>query len=1249
MMYTADEKLVSQTLAGDRDAFGVLVHKYQDMVYTYAFQKVRNEADSQDITQEVFLKAFRHLQKLRHPHLFRSWLYTIMSNECKRWLERVTKKRRREIALERVANDSLQIQPEHTVPTEGWEVDLEQAMSALPDESRIVVSMFYMGDYSLKEISEFLGISVNTVKSKLRRARLKLGSALSEHYGRFVKSRKLKGGFLMQCMEQIRHIPSPTMGFTWSSATIGKTLFSLITALCVLIGLIAGRSDAPNVSSRNQIGLLQSDTSRRPIEVTLFTPDHYVTRPTVSGIPSPLGIHPLAASNRESTEQSRNSIGLGSDSGNGGIKNATPQLPAVSASNEDEILTYSGRVVDAVGAPVGDAKLRYVLKSYRLEGDANFEYFTYPEPRFETHTGMDGEFRFEVSPTKSRSMLFNFKNMFNRLHITVTHPDHSIWWREFPFQSTADVEIQLEAPRIITGKVMNGAGNPIKNAKVLIQSLLRGDPAIGERGDSLTHHALPKPIKTDRNGKFVLRGLPQDMKISLNVQASGYAKEVRNSVPVSAKNLEIRLKREGRIEGRITYAGTGKAVRGATVSMQGIHPTVGWGQTQVNWWRGKYRLKNVAPGTHSLYLYNLPKGWTALSKEFITVAEGETVSNVDFTLIRSGFITGRVTDQDSNEPIAHHPIRLNDAARPVRSQVGVHHTNTDETGAYHFDAAPGQAVVHTNTPAGYQDIEWTEGLDIGQVNRRVDVVEGETVTADFQFSKGIKLTGRLVDEVGKPVAGARITNVQMRLKNYGTSDETGKFTVGGLRVGRKVGLKAVHSGLRLRGTVEIEVQPNIPVEIRMKRYQRIAVSGRVVDRDGKPMRLANIHLIHWDHQRGIGADTIVAVTDDDGRFQNISLIVGDSYEINVKLDGYRNAETDQFTATAEMNQFADFILLPAGGQFFIEGRVTDNSGEPVRGVQLSISQAGQHWSNRTDENGNYRIEGLSMAVVAALHIFHPAYPDYEVRILETNRRHDFKLVKSHAYLAGKVLDPHGKPIERARVMIGGEETPFSGYRYPVAHTNVHGEFDLLNIKGPAVSMGVYHKKYRKTFKDIAVNQRNLVFTLTPADVRPGATPAQQLQRSYAASAAKRFKTLVNQPAPELVVAEWLSGSPTAIGDLKGKTIVLHFWNLSRDHVRQIRLLNFLQEVYQNKGLVCIAICPATADVEEIRQHIAEQLLSYSIGLDRATAVVGAKGETFDRYAIGWGTRFVLINTSGKITGDAWAHDLEAKIQHLLLD
>ena len=65
--------------------------------------------------------------------------------------------------------------------------------------------MFYMGDCSLKEIAEFLGVSVNTVRGKLHRARRQLGSALSEHYGKLLKSHKLRR-FLMQMMEQFRHV-----------------------------------------------------------------------------------------------------------------------------------------------------------------------------------------------------------------------------------------------------------------------------------------------------------------------------------------------------------------------------------------------------------------------------------------------------------------------------------------------------------------------------------------------------------------------------------------------------------------------------------------------------------------------------------------------------------------------------------------------------------------------------------------------------------------------------------------------------------------------------------------------------------------------------------------------------------------------------------------------------------------------------------------------------------------------------------
>ena len=350
-MQSPDEKLVSQTLAGDRDAFGVLVHKYQNMVYTYAFQKVRNEADSQDIAQEVFLRAYRHLCKLRHPHRFRSWLYTIMSNECNRWLARATETRRREIALEDASDDALQVEPAHAVPTEGWRVDLERAIAALPDDNRVAVSMFYMGDCSLKEISEFLGVSVNTARGKLHRARQQLGSAMSEHYGRFVKSHKLKGGFLMQLMEQVRHIPSPTMGFTWSSTTVSKALFSLITALCVLVGLIGARDTAPTASAGNQFELPASDTSGwMPVVFLASSPSR--TRSSITGIPSPTGQHPLAVTNRTAMEQDPESIDRGRSPQSRGVNSAKPRFSVAASESGSNKIAFSGRVVDTDGNPI---------------------------------------------------------------------------------------------------------------------------------------------------------------------------------------------------------------------------------------------------------------------------------------------------------------------------------------------------------------------------------------------------------------------------------------------------------------------------------------------------------------------------------------------------------------------------------------------------------------------------------------------------------------------------------------------------------------------------------------------------------------------------------------------------------------------------------------------------------------------------------------------------------------------------------
>ena len=1206
-----DEKLVSQTLSGDREAFGVLVHKYQEMVYAYAFQKVRNEEDAQDITQEVFWRAYHHLYQLRQPHRFRSWLYTIMSNQCKRQLMGVIKTRQRETALEEATDDALWIEPAHTTPTESWRVDLEQALSELPDDNRVAVSMFYMGDNSLKEISEFLGVSVNTVKSKLYRARQQLGNALSERYGRLLESHKLKGGFLMHFMEQIHHIPSPTMASSWSGTAIGKIVFSLIMAVCVLIGVARYGTDSPMTLSMNRIGV-------DSIEVMLLMPIVDSTSPSVSVVPVQTENGLRAASSHASGGQGHQLVARRATPGSAG----EAQRSAVVAEDGTEKLTFSGRVVDNDGIPIADAEVLYSIKFNPSESAAR--------------TRLDGTFRFEFPRPELKK--------WDRVDIIAMHADYAIGWQNLQPQSTTDVEIQLATPGIITGKIMDGAGDPIQNAEARIQYLVSATWRPGMRGIGLGIDAMPiSSAKTDANGEFMLRGLPQDAKTNLEIKGPGYAQEMHFQVPVGTEGLEFKLKPEGRIKGRLTYADTGAPVTNAMVVLESIDPTTGWGRARVDA-NGNYLLANLPAGMFNLNLDEGPEGWTAVAKEFIKVVEGETISNVDLTLVRGGIITGRVTDQNTNEPIADHHISFHDAARP-ESQAAVHGTETDKTGVYHFRSAPGRTLVYTSAPEDYQDV--------GQVKKYVDVVETETVTVDFQFSKGIELMGRILTETGEPVAGARVTDVWDWYREYGSSDELGTFTIGGLRSGQKLSLRAEHSGLKLRGKAEVEIQPGASVEIQMEQYERVKVSGRVVNREGKPMSAVNIELMRWDRQRNMGSSTIVTVTDGDGRFREIGLIVGEEYVISTAAEGHRAAETEMFTATTEMNQIADLILLPAGGPFFLEGRITDTTYVPVRGARVFIQQSSEHWETRTDENGDYRLENLSMAVAIEVEIYHPEYAYHQFKILKTNQRHDLVLVKADGYIAGKVVNADGKPIEQATVMVEAEEDPSSAYVNVAVSTNAYGEFELKYIKDPTVSIYAAKDRNYKIFKDIAVNQRDLILTLTPLKPRPEPTPEKRAEReaanAYFEATEERSKTLANQPAPELSVTEWVSSSPISIGDLKGKMIALHFWHSVGFDLHRVRLLDTLQEVYGEKGLVCITICPATAAVETVKRHIAEQSLSHSIALDQPTTVIGAKGETFDQYAIGWSAPIVLINTAGKITGHVWDDELEEQIQILLAD
>lgn len=149
--------------------FEELVRKTQDTMYRTSMSMLKNEQDACDCVQNAVLKAYENLHKLRNEEYFKTWLIRILINECKR---AVKVKSRTELL-----NDTML--PEISSRDNPYlSVEIAQTLDSLPQKIRLVVIMFYVEDYTIKEIGQVLGIPEGTVKSRLNKGRTLLKEML---------------------------------------------------------------------------------------------------------------------------------------------------------------------------------------------------------------------------------------------------------------------------------------------------------------------------------------------------------------------------------------------------------------------------------------------------------------------------------------------------------------------------------------------------------------------------------------------------------------------------------------------------------------------------------------------------------------------------------------------------------------------------------------------------------------------------------------------------------------------------------------------------------------------------------------------------------------------------------------------------------------------------------------------------------------------------------------------------------------
>ena len=178
-MKNSDVELVHRILDGDDSAFSELVKKYQKPVHALVWRKIGDFHIAEEITQDTFLKAYQRLATLKKPQRFTSWLYVIAANNCRMWLR---KKRLRTQPLEETNSAELEKatysgyiieENERTIAEAKREV-VKRLLANLQESDRTVITLHYFGEMSAAEIGAFLGVSVNTIKSRLRRAQERL-------------------------------------------------------------------------------------------------------------------------------------------------------------------------------------------------------------------------------------------------------------------------------------------------------------------------------------------------------------------------------------------------------------------------------------------------------------------------------------------------------------------------------------------------------------------------------------------------------------------------------------------------------------------------------------------------------------------------------------------------------------------------------------------------------------------------------------------------------------------------------------------------------------------------------------------------------------------------------------------------------------------------------------------------------------------------------------------------------------------
>jgi RNA polymerase sigma-70 factor, ECF subfamily len=176
-----DEELVRRHLAGERQAFGELITRYTPAVYNLIYRFTGNRAESENLTQETWLRLWQALPRILLDRPLKPYLLRIAFNLCRTWAAKTHLPQLDVDEIQdRLAGDSEDVIDR--LSQADLRERLECAMDSLPPMYRTVMTLRYAEELSYQEIAQVLDLPVNTVRTHLRRARARLRKLLARDY-----------------------------------------------------------------------------------------------------------------------------------------------------------------------------------------------------------------------------------------------------------------------------------------------------------------------------------------------------------------------------------------------------------------------------------------------------------------------------------------------------------------------------------------------------------------------------------------------------------------------------------------------------------------------------------------------------------------------------------------------------------------------------------------------------------------------------------------------------------------------------------------------------------------------------------------------------------------------------------------------------------------------------------------------------------------------------------------------------------